>query len=313
MSTSSDLITPAQLCGRIVEIERFATHDGPGIRTTVFLKGCPLRCLWCHNPETKKGHAEVSFLEANCIGCGACAEACSAGAHVFANAVHTFDRLACRQCGACVEACPARALELVGRQWSVEQTLAEVLRDRPFYRRSGGGLTLSGGEPLIQIEFAAAVLEGAKREGLHCCIETSGFVPWQHLERVRPFVDLFLYDCKETDSAQHRRLTGQPNERILDNLRRLHDGGAGIVLQCPIIPGCNDTAAHFNGLAALTRSLPRLQGVRILPYHSLGTSKLARFGYAPASEEAIQVPTRHQVEAWRDQLRGLGIHLLPLD
>jgi pyruvate formate lyase activating enzyme len=282
--------------GRVVEIERFAVHDGPGIRTTVFLKGCPLRCLWCHNPETMKRRSELSFAAEKCIGCGACVAACPAGAHTIDGDVQAIDRSVCRACGICGEACEAHALEVVGREWSVEEVMAEVRRDLPFYRRSGGGLTVSGGEPLMQLEFTAALFEAARADGVHCAIETSGFARWESLARVLPLVDLFLYDCKETDAQRHKQLTGQPNGRILENLRRLYESGAAIVLQCPIIPGHNDTEAHFEGIARLAQAMPALRRVQLLPYHPLGKSKLARFGFEVGV--SIESPTRERVEGW---------------
>jgi pyruvate formate lyase activating enzyme len=302
--------TASPVRGRIVEIERFAVHDGPGIRTTVFLKGCPLRCLWCHNPEAMKSHAELSFVAEKCIACGECVTACPAHLHALEGTIHTLDRSRCRACGACVEVCAAHSLELVGREWTVDEVMAEVLRDRVFYQRSGGGLTISGGEPLLQIEFTVALLRSAKAEGLHCCIETSGSAPWESLDRVRPIVDLFLYDCKETNSERHMRYTGQPNERILQNLRKLYESGAEIALQCPIIPGCNDTETHFAGIAALANSMPRLQGVRILPYHAFGRSKSERFGLVPASGLNPELPSRARVESWITRIQNSGVHVL---
>jgi glycyl-radical enzyme activating protein len=296
--------------GKIVEIERFSVRDGPGIRTTVFLKGCPLRCLWCHNPEAMKGHAEVSFIGEKCIFCGECVAVCPSHAHTLEGSVHTLDRSLCQACGSCAEVCAAHCLELVGRDRTVDEVMAEVLRDRIFYQRSGGGLTVSGGEPLQQIEFTTALLRAAKAEALHCCIETSGFVPWERIAAVRPFVDLFLYDYKETDQQRHRQYTGQPNGRILQNLRQLHDDGANITLQCPIVPGCNDTEAHFSGIAALVASMPRLWGVRILPYHPLGKSKLERFGFAPVCDFNAKSPSQGQVEGWISSLERRGVRVL---
>jgi len=296
--------------GKIVEIERFSVRDGPGIRTTVFLKGCPLRCLWCHNPEAMKGHAEVSFIGEKCIFCGECFAVCPSHAHTLEGSVHTLDRSLCQACGSCAEVCAAHCLELVGRDRTVDEVMAEVLRDRIFYQRSGGGLTVSGGEPLQQIEFTTALLRAAKAEDLHCCIETSGFVPWERFAAVRPFVDLFLFDYKETDRQRHLQYTGQSNERILQNLRRLYDDGADITLQCPIVPGCNDTEAHFSGIAALVASMPRLEGVRILPYHVLGNSKLERFGFTPGRDLNAKTPSQTQVEGWISSLERRGVRVL---
>ena len=308
-----------QVLGRIFEIQRFSIHDGPGIRTTVFLKGCPLRCLWCHNPEGMAPEKALSFVPEKCIGCGYCFRACERGAHKTAaepgadgaasGGKHTLDREVCVVCGACTEECYAKALELVGRDVTVEEALDDVLRDRPFYETSGGGMTLSGGEPLMQIEFTEALLRAAKGAGLHCVVETCGFAGRDRFERILPHVDLFLYDIKEMDPARHQELTGVPNGLILANLRSLHDAGAAVLVRLPIIPGLNDRDGHFRALAGLARSLPNLLGFEVMPYHRLGTSKLNRFGLEDKLGE-VRTPAAGDVEGWVSTLRRLGAHVI---
>lgn len=314
---SRSVQSPAPLRGRIFDIQRFSVHDGPGIRTTVFLKGCPLRCLWCHNPEGISSSSEVSFLPEKCAECGECALACNEGAHRFdrrdpsgREVTHEYDRAACKRCGRCTEFCDMGALELVGRAVTVDEVMKEVALDRTFYLRTGGGMTISGGEPLAQIDFTVALLHAARHQGIHRCVETSGFASWERFRPLLPLVDLFLFDCKETDPEKHKAFTGQSNAIILRNLRELHATGMNIQLQCPVIPGCNDREDHFAAIADLARSLPNLQGVRLLPYHPLGESKLRRFGLRAASDLERQPLDPAQLDHWDNWLRGQGVPVL---
>ena len=293
--------------GNIFEIQRFSIHDGPGIRTTVFLKGCSLRCRWCHNPESIDPKPVLSFLPDRCIGCGYCLKACRRGGHKIEDGKHVLDRSLCEVCGTCTRECYAGGLELVGREVTVGEVLDEVERDRPFYKTSGGGMTLSGGEPLVQIDFSAGLLQEAKAAGLHCCIETSGYADFSRLERLMPFVDLFLYDVKDTDNAHHLEFTGVPNAPILENLRALHARGAKVRLRLPIIPEFNDRDDHFRGVAALVKSLPNLEGVQIMPYHRLGISKLERMGFERKDWADSVTPETATVNGWVEQLDALGV------
>ena len=292
--------------GVIFEIQRFSIHDGPGIRTTVFLKGCPLCCVWCHNPEGISPEPQLSFLPEKCIGCGYCFRVCPNQAHRMVEERHVLDRDVCAVCGRCTEECYAGALEMAGREITVEETLAEVLRDRPFYETSGGGMTLSGGEPLMQIDFTEALLKAARDAGLHCCLDTCGSGPYERLERIRPLVDLFLFDYKESNPERHREFTGVSKQPIIENLRTLHAHGAQILLRCPIIPGLNDRDDHFAGIAALAAELPNLVGVQVMPYHRLGEGKVARFGLAGDTRPGSSAPDPAAVAAWVNRLKELG-------
>lgn len=262
----------------VFNIQRFSVNDGPGIRTTVFLKGCMLNCLWCHNPESKSPKPQLMFHESKCIGCGNCLKVCPKGLHTMGETgAHLIDRGACEACGTCAADC-AGALEIVGKEMTVEEILEEVRKDELFYVNSGGGMTVSGGDPLMCPEFTLELLKAAKACGLHTCMETSGHAKWQDIEKLMPYVDLFLWDVKETDPVRHKEYTGVTNERILSNLRRLNGAGAEIVLRCPLIPGLNDREEHLKAIAGLAEELSGVQRVDVEPYHPLGKSKCEDLG-----------------------------------
>jgi pyruvate formate lyase activating enzyme len=294
------------LSGIIFDIKHFAVHDGPGIRTTVFLKGCPLRCLWCHNPESISPSPQLLSTPRKCIGCDNCFEVCPEGAHRKVNGLHVIDREKCRTHGECVDGCYAGALEMAGYEVTVEDVMEEVLRDRTFYAHSGGGVTLSGGEPLAQHEFSAGLLRAAKDQGLHTALDTSGHAPWLILEKTLRHVDLVLYDLKHMDPERHAELTGVSNGLILENLRSLDRLGASIWIRIPLIPGLNDDDANLKATGELLSQLENIERVEILRYHRLAETKYASTGIEYALK-GLEPPTEAEAESSRRILLDQGV------
>jgi len=275
--------------GTVFDIQHFSVSDGPGIRTVVFLKGCPLRCSWCHNPESYRFRPQLMVYAERCVQCGACAEICPQGLGGL-RVMKEHLQKACSGCGECVPVCPANALETAGKTMTVQQVLREVMEDALFYRTSQGGLTLSGGEPMAQFDFTLALAREARKQGLHICLETSGHCPTEHILAIRPYVDLFLYDYKLTGDEAHQRHTGVSQELILKNLRLLDESGTAILLRCPMIPGVNIRPEHTEGIIRLANSLSNLKQIHLEPYHRIGLSKRTRLGMDDTS--TIPLPDR---------------------
>lgn len=294
--------------GAVFNIQRFSIHDGPGIRTTVFLKGCALNCFWCHNPEGRRTTLELQFFPDRCTACGACVEACPNAAHEFIDDVHIFHRELCESTGACVDTCYPQALQMNGEILTVEQVMEEVLRDKAFYDTSGGGVTLSGGEPSLNNDFAFAILEQCKHHQLPTAIETCGECPWEFLERLLPVTDLLMMDIKHLEADEHRTATGKSNERVLDNARRLALTDKPLVFRTPVVPTVNDSHAAIERIASFVRTLIDMRGgngarskaqpgirYELLAFHKLAADKYQSLGMEYRAA-AIHPPSREQMQ-----------------
>jgi pyruvate formate lyase activating enzyme len=294
--------------GLVFNIMRFSLHDGPGIRTTVFLKGCPLRCRWCHNPESQSREPEILYFDERCIHCGDCVLACPHGALDLdqdRQPIHHPEL--CLRCGKCVEACPSAARQLAGRWMTVAEVLTEVLKDEVFYDESGGGITISGGEPLQQADFVEALLAACKARRMHTVLDTSGFADPGVLRRVSEHVDLFFYDLKLMNSERHLRSTGVKNDLILQNLKMLAEGGSAVTVRVPILPGVNDDIENLDALSVYLSPLG-VRDIDLLPYHELGNGKYRRLNLSYGMEGA-EPPTTAELETIAARLRRDGFHV----
>lgn len=294
--------------GTVLDIKRYAIHDGPGIRTTVFLKGCRLSCKWCHNPESQRERPEILYYVDRCTLCGACVSACEHGAIGVMGDRLTLDQSLCVGCGACVRVCPNGARELAGRAMSVEQVVSEVVKDTLFYEESGGGVTLSGGEPLMQAEFTRDIAVRCHELDIHTALDTSGYAPEKELMKVAGTIDLFLYDIKVVDDAIHRAYTGVSNRGILRNLRMLDEMRKRIWIRFPLVPGVNDDEQSLSDLIDLIGSLRAVEAVQVLPYHRAGAGKYRRLGreYAFLGTEE---PSGEDAAAYLAKETGLPVRI----
>ncbi|HEY42181.1 MAG TPA: glycyl-radical enzyme activating protein [Dehalococcoidia bacterium] len=280
--------------GVIFNIQTYSIHDGPGIRTTVFLKGCPLRCLWCQNPESQVLQPEIFFDSEKCTGCGKCVQACPNGAIEICDGHSRTNRELCQGSGKCAEVCPNEARNIMGKHVTAGDVFKEVAADSIFYQRSGGGVTLGGGEPLAQPQFAVSLLKLCKDAGIHTALDTCGYARWETMKRVLEYVDLVLYDFKHMDPVEHEKHTEVSNDLILDNVRKIHhDLSIPIIARVPVIPGYNDSIKNIEATSRfITAELGDSTGVHLLPYHKLGETKYDRLERAesaisitPSSEE----------------------------
>lgn len=292
--------------GLLLDTKRFAVHDGPGIRTAFFTKGCPLKCIWCHNPESVSGRAQTGFYPDLCSACGSCVELCPAGSRNIAEQKLIFDRSSCQSCGKCEEACPAGASKLYGKKVSVDEALATALEDRDFYEQSGGGITVSGGEPLIQKEFTLTLFKKAKEHGLHTALDSCAFVPRSAVEEALAVTDMFLIDFKHADPEMHKRLTGQSNGIIKSNLEFLSGSNARIEIRIPFVPGCNDSDENMEQTGEFLGRL-NIECVKLLPYHSLARNKYRALQMEDTMPESDS-PTDEQLRRGVEILKHYGLN-----
>lgn len=292
--------------GTVFNIQKYSLHDGPGIRTTVFLKGCPLSCWWCHNPESQQVKQEIVFWKDKCIACRDCEKVCPVGAVKFTEKGFNLDKDKCILCGKCAEVCPSEALEKIGKKMSLDEVMNEVEKDMVFYEESGGGVTFSGGEPLLQIEFLDSLLTISKEKGMHTVVDTSGHTPWENFERIKDKVDLFLYDIKHIDDEKHKKYMGISNVLILENLKKLAERGNKIWIRIPVIPGINDDDLNIERVCEYISSL-NLRDIYLLPYHRIARDKYKRLNMKYKIPD-LQQPRDEEMERIAQRFRVYGLN-----
>ncbi len=282
--------------GIVFDIQKFSIHDGPGIRTTVFLKGCMMHCLWCHNPESLSPKIQLSYDKGSCTNCGAC-KVCPHGVHTHEHREHRVTFADCVACGDCVSNCPTQALTLIGKEMTPKEVIAEVVKDKRYYDSSGGGVTFSGGEATLQFDFLLELLKEARQEGISTALETNGVIEINRLQKLIPLVDIFLFDYKVTNPEKHLQYTGQSQDRVLASLDLLAQEEAETILRCPIIPGYNDNQQHFTAIRALKNRYPNITKVEVMAYHDSGRYNWENLGL-PYTLMDVKNVSQEQKRLW---------------
>jgi len=290
--------------GNIFNIQRYSIHDGQGIRTLVFFKGCPLRCIWCANPESQLFASDISISQHLCIQCGKCIKNCPTQAITIQTDGVVINRDRCTRCGHCAKNCNAECLRLVGKQYTVKELIKEIQGDRVFYNASDGGVTFSGGEPFSQADFLLAVLQECKTEGIDTAVETCGFAPFEKIAPCLPYIDTILYDIKHMDSIQHECLTGVDNRLILDNARKIAAAGVNMVIRVPVVPGINDSLEHLYRIVDIAKEMG-ISSIHLLPYHDFGRAKYLKMGLTYKLD--IKPPSQVNMEKLKKTLSRRGI------
>ena len=292
--------------GKIFNIQRYSIHDGPGIRTTVFFKGCPVSCIWCHNPESQSFEPELLQYKKRCIGCGKCLEICRNGALSLTDGSIKFDRVKCTSCGSCAEVCHAKAIELAGKIMTVPEVITQIEKDIIFYDESGGGVTFSGGEPLSQPEFLLDLLIQCKKKEYHTAVDTSGYGAPETIKSISSLTDLFLYDLKLIDDDKHIKYTGVSNKLILENLKIISQLGNRIYIRIPLIPGVNDDEVNIRSTVKVIQETEGIEQVNLLPYHNIAMDKYKRLGKLESLMQ-IPVPSGEYMESVAGKFSEYGI------
>lgn len=294
----------------IFNIQKFSTHDGDGVRTTIFFKGCPLRCMWCHNPESQHYYKELIFHQHKCTACGRCVAKCKQGANSIVDGKIVFDRSKCTACGVCTDWCITEARELAGKEYTVDALVKEAMKDKIFYEQSGGGVTLSGGEVMASqhMDYVEEVCRKLHENGVSVFIDTSGYTDYENLKRILPYVDVFLYDIKVMDPEDHKKYIGVDNALILENLKKLSDEGAGLYIRLPIIQQVNATDEHIESVIHfLKENNIHARQVNLLPYHDIGKGKYASLDME-YHEDEMSVPVSELMEHFKSMFEEQGFN-----